>query len=287
MNSMRSRRFVGIVVMVLLITACGESEMPSAQSSDDVGSTPTMMVKYQETVVPDEIVEIDLATPVDLTPTHSDGVAPENTAEPSSCSVGASASTISVSSPEILAWIADQVVIGTVVEQLPSEFGRELYPQGPSAIHTDYGFQVEARIRGEDHDVIYVRQPGGTVDECVVAYEDGPMLKVRDQLLLFLYDDMDAQQPTYGILGDGQGYWEILSDGRVEPLWPEVLASSEVDARGIGLKELVERLHTSLVSGSPPQQSGATLATPLDVAPVVAEVPDVSSILEALPARKP
>ncbi|CAN5699014.1 hypothetical protein BH24CHL1_BH24CHL1_09110 [soil metagenome] len=288
MNSCQARGLVGIGIVIIITTACGETELPTTQSGAEVNSTPTMLGEiYRETVLPDETPEIAPETPVYLAPTPSQDAAPENTIESSSCSVGASSSTISVSSPEILAWIADQVVIGTIIEQLPSEFGRELYPQGPRAIHTDFAFEVKVRVRGESHDIIYIRQPGGAIGDCVVAHEDTLVFKIGDQLLLFLYDDKDDRRPTYGVLGGGQGYWEIQSDGRVEPLWLEVLSSSGVESGGIQLTDLVERLHASLISGSPPQQPGSTLATPLDVSPVVAEVPDVSSILEQLPPAKP
>lgn len=136
--------------------------------------------------------------------------------QPVSCSWSASDLLAGIESMEIMTWMAHQVVVGTIVEQLPPAFGDPLNPEfEPSLpIYTDYLFKVERRFRGHPVDTLRIRQSGGAIGDCVQTVEPLAPLAVGQRIVLFLTEERPSSvlPPAYYITGGPQGWFEIEAD---------------------------------------------------------------------------
>ncbi len=164
--------------------------------------------------------------------------------------------------PAALAWGSNQVVAGTIAEELPPIAYRP-DPRGAPDLRehrTDYAIQVDSRVRGVPGDVIYLRRPGGTLDGCAQIYESEPELVVGQRLLLFLGPPQPgAAIPTYLAAGGAQSYWRLAPDGTVATTIYQAYA-------GLPLATLIEQLRAALL-GPQPVTPGLPVV-PLEQAPL-------------------
>lgn len=173
---------------------------------------------------------------------------------------------------EKLAWASQQVVVGTVIQQLPAVWE---YPSSPQAdpttrrIVSEYVVQVEQRFRGLPGDTIRVRRPGGTLDGCTQTNDLEPALAVGQRLILFLsFSRQTATVLSYNVTGAFQGTWNVKADGTVA-LDPRLDRLSRY--QGLSLAQ-VEGLVWTALTGPPPPGLGNFLV-PLDQAPLPSPTP--------------
>ena len=159
---------------------------------------------------------------------------------------------------EGLAWASHQVVVGTVVEELPSQFAGWINPEiDPRARHvvTDYVIEVESRLRGHSVDPLRVRRAGGMVGDCTVVEAEGfdSGFAVGDRVLLFLTtEDLEgiSQQDTVHRPIGPQGIWRVTQDGTIQATSDLGELWLQDDPR---YTAVAERIISSLESGSPPE----------------------------------
>ena len=187
---------------------------------------------------------------------------------PLDCPQRAFASFPRLALPAELPWTSHQIVIGTVVEQLPTI----AYAPDPAArpgyreLRTDYAVQVDGRVRGRPIARVHLRRAGGTVDGCTTINESEPELVVGQRLLLFLANPQRGTGvPTYVAFG-AQGYWNLTPEGLATNPLPHYREYS-----GLPLARLVDVVRAALV-GPPPDGLGPLLV-PLDEAPLAPAAP--------------
>lgn len=154
-----------------------------------------------------------------------------------------------------LAWYSHQIVVGTVIEQLPSQHLPAGFGSDPlfEFVVTDYVVQVEERLRGRSSETLRVRQLGGTVGDCEVRTRDEPLFELGERLLLFASTpEPDVSDPTYYPTGGRQGVWQFDASGTLVSNWqPEEL--DEYPSTIPSLIPLVEMLeYFSTVLTDPP-----------------------------------
>lgn len=159
-----------------------------------------------------------------------------------------------------LAWAAEQIVRGTVLEQLARW---EPIGIGDSSIITYSLVQVEQRIRGQPVDYVIVAHYGGTLDGCTQA-SSLPTLYVNEQALLFLLKrslqpSLDSKLAIYNAIGGSPGIQEITRqvDGM---LWVTIVDKPRL------VTEAIEEIRTAL--GQPPPKMPQRDIVPLDRAPL-------------------
>ncbi len=170
--------------------------------------------------------------------------------------------------PAELPWASHQIVMGTVVAQLPTI----AYAPDPAArpsdreLRTDYAIQVDGRVRGQPFALIHLRRAGGTVDGCTTAYRSEPEPVVGQRLLLFLgTPQRGTGVPTYAAFG-AQGYWDLTAAGTAANPLPHYR-----DYSGLPLPQLLDAVRAAL-TGPPPATLGPLLV-PLDEAPLAPAAP--------------
>lgn len=140
--------------------------------------------------------------------------------QPVECSFFATNDYMLIESLDQLAWMADTIVTGEVVKQLPSAFGT-VQDDGVSGstypIYTDYLVEVDAWARGFPSLTIRLRQDGGTVGACTQTFDSEPTIAVGDRLLLFLRTDgFNTDLPPAGFpVGGPQGFFALDADGAI------------------------------------------------------------------------
>lgn len=136
------------------------------------------------------------------------------------CSSTSSALLVSEDSLDELAWASGQIIIGRLVEKLPSAWGEQLNPDVDDClpICTDLIVEVEQAIRVEPADQVRVRLPGGTIGPYTQTVEPRPDLGPGDRALLFLQAPRgsDLLPPASTIVGSIQGVWRISAGDTVE-----------------------------------------------------------------------
>lgn len=178
-----------------------------------------------------------------------------------------------------LAWTSRQIVVGTVVEQLPPAVVAD--PRGtptigeragPAAagnkdrIVTDYTVRVERQFRSLPVQTIRVRRPGGTIGGCTQVYDSEPPLAVGDRVLLFLTGKaaQTAAVPVYGVNAGRQGAWAVKPEGTVDTRLQHLQPFN-----GKPLDEVGRQLRGAL-AGAPPATLPRPFVVPLEEAPLPA-----------------
>ncbi len=175
------------------------------------------------------------------------------------------------------AWASEQIVVGTVSKQLPSEWsepltvGMEKQTGGVSrTITTDYVVDVQSRLRGVASDTVTVATEGGTIGDCTIRNPDAGTLAVGNHVLLFLArpeamrSSQEADATTvYTLVGGQSGQLIVLDDETVAPFMDK---SDRHPYRDLA-NAVVSALHT----GSPPADMNLP-AVSLKDAPAAATV---------------
>jgi hypothetical protein len=172
---------------------------------------------------------------------------------------------------EELAWSSHQVVVGTVAERQPSEWGESPNPSDPTSrvIFTTYVVQVEQRLRGQPLDTILVRQMGGTVGDCIQEHDSESQLAVGEQALLFLREEQPSDtQATYELTGGPQGYWKVKGDGAVS-----IDVGHLAQYSAMPLTAIVELAQTFLAGPPPDGPLAREYLIPVELAPISTPVP--------------
>lgn len=157
-----------------------------------------------------------------------------------------------------LAWYSHQIIVGTVVEQLPSTPAEDVPGVDPimQPVVTDYRIQVDARIRDLPANTLRVRQIGGTFEDCTVTNQAGKVFTEGDQVLLFLSTpEPGAADPTYYPTGDDSGIWHFDDTGTVVSNWKPSVPGSypTIEPPVIPMIELVE-YYTTVLTDPPPRK---------------------------------
>lgn len=173
---------------------------------------------------------------------------------------------VGLDSVEKLAWASQQIVAGTVTEQLPATW---VYPAtqqaGPPTrrIISEYVVRVDQRFRGISGDTVRVRRPGGTLDGCTQTNAMEPDFVVGQRRVLFLsFSQQTNTVSSYNVTGAIQGAWAIASDGSVTP---DTRLSTLARYRGQSLTQIGTQVQLAL-GGVPPLGLGSFLVS-LDQAP--------------------
>ncbi len=276
-----------LISIALLIVAAGafsssDADNPSGQ--DDIESTPRATSDVAEAVATEEASEFD-------SDRHDDRA---SFSEPSVlCGGGGGGlSAAPPESPESLAWISHEVVIGTVVEELGPQWGPESmtgvddqFDDVPiRSISTEYLVEVDDRLRGHPAPEIRVGIEGGTIDDCTIDFH-GTGLEPGERVALFLAErdvpeehaeqDTD-ERPVYRLASSMLGIWTFSDDGTVIPkqLLEEADPTRSNDAAALehfthDWSELRERLVASLASGEAPEGEFRPIeVVPLEDAPL-------------------
>lgn len=238
---MASRHLVSLVGMLLLVTtACGTASGPTArrQGQPVVAANPA--------------------------PTAQPTVG--TSSRPLDCDMTISASYVQLDSVATLAWVSHQVVVGTVVAELPPVW---IYPDPRRQpnwrnVYTDYVVRVDQRLRGLPEATIRVRRLGGTLDGCTQQNPGEPPFAVGDQRLLFLHEFTvpNAPTPAYSVIGGPQGFWGLNADGTVTTSMPQYQQFNRSP-----LARIAGEVRTALLA-QPPTTAPRDLVVPLDRAPV-------------------
>lgn len=142
-----------------------------------------------------------------------------------------------------LTWASHRIVIGTVMERLPS-VPRPDAPRSP--LYTDYVVKVERSFRGTRIETLHIRRSGGAIGDCT-SPEGGPPLRVGDRLLLFLnYPQPDTVAPTYEVTGEDQGYSRLDAN-------EVVTEATHPGLRGKTIAQVVQQL-ARVLAGPPPSR---------------------------------
>ncbi len=157
-----------------------------------------------------------------------------------------------------LAWYSHQIVVGTIVEQLPPAQAEDVPGVDPilQPVVTDYHIKVDARIRGLPANTLRVRQIGGTFKDCTVTNQAGKLLAEGNQVLLFLSTpESGATDPTYYPTGDDSGIWHFDDTGTVVSNWKPSVPGSypTIEPPVIPMIELVE-YYTTVLTDPPPRK---------------------------------
>ncbi len=157
-----------------------------------------------------------------------------------------------------LAWYSHQIIVGTVVEQLPSAPAEDVPGVDPiiQPVVTDYRIQVDARIRGLPVNTLRVRQIGGTFEDCTVTNKAGELFAEGDKVLLFLSTpEPGAADATYYPTGDDSGIWHFDDTGTVVSNWKVDVPGSypTIEPPVIPMIELVEYF-TTVLTDLPPRK---------------------------------
>lgn len=182
-----------------------------------------------------------------------------------------------VSGIDEFAWASEQIIVGTVSKQLPSEWsqpltvGMEKQTGGVSrTITTDYVVNVQSRLRGAASDTVTVTTEGGTIGDCTVRNPDTGTFAVGDHVLLFLTrpEAMRTSQvagatTVYTLVGGQSGQLIVLDDETVAPFMDKLDRHS--------YRDLAEAVVSALHTGSPPVDMNLP-AVPLKDAPAAATV---------------
>lgn len=154
---------------------------------------------------------------------------------------------------EALAWASHQVIIGTVTEKLPSQWGDPVAPgAGITArnIYTDYAIDVKERLRGVNENPIHLRVLGGQIDSCVMKDTSNPSIEVGQQVFLFLGEPVSGTKVlTYPLVNGPDGFWQFTTDEIVRaPIdqFAELGGTVSVDV-------VKGQILASLVSGQQPE----------------------------------
>jgi hypothetical protein len=246
-------RLLAGALAILLIFGCGE--VSPASSTNDGASTVTS----------------------ETTSIHASPFSPLSAL----CGMTGYALYPDVSGIDESAWASEQIVVGTVTKQLPSEWsdpltvGMEKQTGGVSrSIRTDYVVRVESRLRGVPTDTITVATEGGTIGDCTIRNPDSGTLAVGDHVMLFLTRPeamrraRAAGETTAYVLVSGQS--GILSVLDAETVAPIVDPTDRHPYRELAT-EILAALHT----GSPPADMSLP-AVSLNDAPAAATVAPLS-----------
>jgi hypothetical protein len=182
-----------------------------------------------------------------------------------------------VSGIDEFTWASEQIIVGTVSKQLPSEWsepltvGMEKQTGGVSrTITTDYVVNVQSRLRGVASDTVTVTTEGGTIGDCTVRNPDSGTLAVGDHVLLFLTrpkamrtSQVADATTVYTLVGRQSGQLIVLDDETVAPFVDKSNRHSYHD--------LAEAIVSTLHTGSPPVDMNLP-AVPLKDAPAAATV---------------
>lgn len=121
----------------------------------------------------------------------------------------------SIDTVDALSWASYRIVVGTIVERLPSAYGTMMLsdqlPNPP--IYTDYVVRVEQTFRGRPIGTIRLRRAGGTLDGCADD-EEGLPIVVGNRVLLFLnFPVGNSDVPPYETVGEPQGLAQVDAAG--------------------------------------------------------------------------
>ncbi|HEU4793944.1 MAG TPA: hypothetical protein VFS96_09830 [Nitrolancea sp.] len=157
-----------------------------------------------------------------------------------------------------LAWYSQQIIVGTVVEQLPPAPAEDVPGIDPiiQPVVTDYRIQVDERIRGLPVSTLRVRQIGGTFEDCTVTNQAGKLLAEGDQVLLFLSTpEPGVADPTYYPTNGDKGIWHFDDTGTVVSNWKTSVPRSypAIEPPVIPMIELVEYF-TTVLTNPPPRK---------------------------------
>ncbi|HVX29166.1 MAG TPA: hypothetical protein VHA53_01705 [Nitrolancea sp.] len=187
-----------------------------------------------------------------------------------------------VSGIDEFAWASEQIVVGTVTQQLPSVWsepltiGMEEQTGGVSrSIRTDYVVTVQARLRGVPTDTVTVATEGGTIGDCTIRNPESGTLTIGEHVLLFLTRPADVRttQPAgatmaYVLVGGQAGILRVLD---TETVAPAIDPSARHPYRDLA-NSVLSALHTS----SPPD--GMNLpAVPLADGPAATTIEPLSA----------
>ncbi len=236
------------VGLILLMSACGEPDTPPVRAGQQVTVDPLPTATATAIPTATATMETEVAASPDV-----------------DCSATLS-SLYQQFDLEELAWSSHQVVVGTVAERQPSEWGESPNPSDPTSrvIFTTYVMQVEQRLRGQPSDRILVRQMGGTIGDCTQEHDSEPQLAVGQLVLLFLREEQSANMETiYHLTGGPQAYWKVKDDGTVSMDVGHLAQYS-----GMPLATIVERIQTFLAG--PPLEGplAREYLVPVELAPI-------------------
>lgn len=188
-----------------------------------------------------------------------------NALAPEDCDTTLQGTTERIDDLVVLAWGSDQVIVGEVVEQLPSTWST-VDSQTPlsHSIATDYVVHVDQRVRGRPFDMLRLRHAGGTVKGCTLTNLSDPKPVVGGRLLLFLSHQINgAPAPTYFVTGNWQGFWTVDNNGNVAN---PVAHFNALD--GKPLENVVKKVRQSLLTAPPAAPYLQDHLVPLDRAPI-------------------
>jgi hypothetical protein len=181
---------------------------------------------------------------------------------------------------DAFAWASEQIVVGTVTKQLPSEWtdpltvGMEQQTGGVSrSIRTDYVVTVQARLRGVPTDTVTVATEGGTIGDCTIRNPGAGSLAIGDHVMLFLTRPETVRTApanattAYVLVGGRSGQLLVLDDETVAAYTDKSVQHSYGD--------LATKVLAALHSGSPPDNMSLP-AISLDDAPAAATVEPLS-----------
>lgn len=165
-----------------------------------------------------------------------------------------------------LSWGSQQIVYGTVVEELGS---RLLVAPGPAedrpddaTIVTDFLIDTGESLRGDELDELTVRFTGGEVNGCVQEWDDMPDLSEGEDLALFLQNAPEQDGEAFYTTGGTQGLWYLAEDDSIRPAQDHQYE----DWSGASLSDLTDQVRESLRDGEPPADLSGDQIVPLEEA---------------------
>lgn len=137
-----------------------------------------------------------------------------------------------------LALRAKAVVVGTVVDKLPSQ--KFVDSHGDPIIYIEWVVEVQRRVKGEVADQVTVRTLGGRIGRTEMVAEDEPALQVGERVLLFLRQD---QYGAIRVLGGPLGKYRVEPEGGKDMAWQEFRQTVEP------LDDLIRRVEQGEAGG--------------------------------------
>lgn len=137
--------------------------------------------------------------------------------QPVNCSWITNADLAVPGSVEELTWMSQLVLTGTVVEALGPAFGGPAHHDGSPdpAIYTDYILEVDRQFRGQPLESVRLRTYGGTIGDCVQAYDPNVELSEGMQVLLFLGEQHPDEALPPAHVANVIGTWAISADDTI------------------------------------------------------------------------
>jgi len=118
-----------------------------------------------------------------------------------------SGSVAAITSFSDLTWASERIVIGEVSKIYPSVPD----PKAPrQPLYTEYDVRVDKNLRGQAIEMLRVRHGGGEIPGGCSDPQGAAPVHSGDRFIFFLgYQVEQASVPTYFVIGEQQGLWEL------------------------------------------------------------------------------